>query len=313
MSLSGRVCLVTGASRGIGKGCARALADLGASVYITGRNRDSLEASAADIGGKCVGIVCDHAHDDEVEQLFERIKTENEGRLDLLVNNCYAAVPMLLGKDKSADVGKFWMLDPLIWDTVNNVGLRANYIASVYAARLMTARGTGLIVNMSSMGGVGYIFNAAYGVGKCAMDRMAADMNHELRGTGVNAISLWPGAVKTELVQENILDAKATTSEMVEAQKMFASGQTTDWVGRTVAQLMLIDIQPMAGRVVWCQEIGDKYDIRDNDGSVVPSIRSLRMCFKFAGMANIAQWIPAFIKVPSCLFNFLLLRIGNKF
>ena len=255
MSLSGRVCLVTGASRGIGKGCARGLAELGATVYITGRNRDTLDASAKDIGANCIAIVCDHAHDDQVEQLFERIKTENDGRLDLLVNNCYAAVPTLLGKESSANIQKFWEQDPLIWDTVNRVGLRANYIASVYAARMMTARGTGLIANMSSMGGIGYIFNTAYGVGKCAMDRMAADMNHELRETGVHAVSVWPGAVKTELIQEHILDAEPTTSEIEEAQKMFAFGQTTDWVGRTVAQLMLIDIKPMAGRVVWCHEV----------------------------------------------------------
>ena len=89
----------------------------------------------------------------------------------------------------------------MIWDTVNNVGLRANYIASVYAARLMVKRGSGIIVNMSSPGGLTYLFNTAYGVGKAAQDRMAADFNHELKGTGVHALSIWPGAVKTELIQ----------------------------------------------------------------------------------------------------------------
>lgn len=89
----------------------------------------------------------------------------------------------------------------MIWDTVNNVGLRANYIASVYAARIMVKRGSGIIVNMSSPGGLTYLFNTAYGVGKAAQDRMAADFNHELKGTGVHALSIWPGAVKTELIQ----------------------------------------------------------------------------------------------------------------
>ena len=89
----------------------------------------------------------------------------------------------------------------MIWDTVNNVGLRANYIASVYAARIMVKRGSGIIVNMSSPGGLSYLFNTAYGVGKAAQDRMAADFNHELKGTGVHALSIWPGAVKTELIQ----------------------------------------------------------------------------------------------------------------
>ena len=138
-----------------------------------------------------------------------------------MVNNCYAAVTLLLGKENSHHVDKFWEQDPLIWDTVNNVGLRANYIASVHAARLMVwvqsffsrkiscqivtqdivKRGNGLIVNMSSPGGLSYLFNTAYGVGKAAQDRMAQDFNHELRGTGVHALAIWPGAVKTELIQ----------------------------------------------------------------------------------------------------------------
>jgi len=104
------------------------------------------------------------------------------------------------GKKKSR-VDKFWEQDPLIWDTVNNVGLRANYIASVYAARLMVERGNGIIVNMSSPGGLTYLFNTAYGVGKAAQDRMAQDFNVELKGTGVYALAIWPGAVRTELIQ----------------------------------------------------------------------------------------------------------------
>ena len=89
---------------------------------------------------------------------------------------------------------------------MNRVGLRANYIASVYAARLMVPRGSGLIANISSAGGLTYLFNTAYGVGKAAQDRMAQDFNVELKGTGVYALAVWPGAVKTELIQENILD-----------------------------------------------------------------------------------------------------------
>ena len=140
----------------------------------------------------------------------------------MIVNNCYAAVTTLLGKDSAQAVDKFWEQPPQIWDTVNNVGLRANYIASVYAARLMVPRleflgdltnllffksGAGLIVNMSSPGGLTYLFNTAYGVGKAAQDRMAQDFNVELRGTGVKALSIWPGAVKTELIVENILES----------------------------------------------------------------------------------------------------------
>ena len=124
----------------------------------------------SDIGGAAVGVVCDHSSDEQIEKLFQRIDDENNGRLDLIVNNCYAAVPKLLGAERTDEINKFWTQDPTFWDLINNVGLRANYVASVYAARLMTKRGSGLIVNMSSAGGAGYIFNAAYGIGKCAMD-----------------------------------------------------------------------------------------------------------------------------------------------
>jgi len=102
MSLAGRVCLVTGASRGIGKGCAKALAEQGATVYITGRKLETLQATATELGKNCRPIVCDHAEPEQIEKLFDQISKENNGRLDFLVNNCYAAVTLLLGKEKKS-------------------------------------------------------------------------------------------------------------------------------------------------------------------------------------------------------------------
>jgi len=97
MALAGRVCLVTGASRGIGKGIARGLANRGATVYITGRNQETLSKTATELGENVIASVCDHSNDDAVEQLFKKIQADNDGRLDFLVNNCYAAVTTLLG------------------------------------------------------------------------------------------------------------------------------------------------------------------------------------------------------------------------
>jgi len=173
-------------------------------------------------------------------------------------------------------VDKFWLQDPLIWDTVNSAGLRANYIASVYAARLMIPRGSGIIVNMSSPGGLTYLFNTAYGVGKAAQDRMAQDFDIELQGTGVHAVAIWPGPVRTELVNEHIRDAdKSAATEIVKAKEMFKRGQTPDWVGKTVAQLLLDkNVQDKAGRVVWCHDIADEFNILETDGTVVPNMRS---------------------------------------
>ena len=128
------------------------------------------------------------------------------------------------------------------------MGLRANYIASVYAARLMVERGNGIIVNMSSPGGLTYLFNTAYGVGKATQDRMAQDFNVELKGTGVYALAIWPRAVRTELIQEHVLDADDSGGRISDdsnlslqqqgAKKVFSDEQTTDWVGLTVAQLL---------------------------------------------------------------------------
>jgi len=319
MSLAGRITLVTGASRGIGRGCAKALADQGATVYITGRKLETLSKTAQEIGGNVIPVVCDHSNDDQVENLFKQIDSDNSGRLDMIVNNCYAAVTTLLGKESSQAVDRFWEQPPQIWDTVNNVGLRANYIASVFAARLMVPRGAGLIVNMSSPGGLTYLFNTAYGVGKAAQDRMAQDFNVELRGTGVKALSIWPGAVKTELIVENILEVESDSKLIKNAKKGFEKGQSTEWVGKTVAALLSDpNIDSKAGRVIWCHDIADEFDIKEVDGSHVTSIRSLKNSIAAAHMqSGVMPWylpfIPETLLIPSWLFKIGLWMRGNKF
>jgi len=315
MALAGRVCLVTGASRGIGKGIARGLANRGATVYITGRNQETLSKTATELGENVIASVCDHSNDDAVEQLFKKIQADNDGRLDFLVNNCYAAVTTLLGKESDKAVDKFWEQEPSLWDTVNRVGLRANYVASVYAARMMVPRGDGIIVNISSPGGLTYLFNTAYGVGKAAQDRMSQDFNMELKGTGVKALAIWPGAVKTELIQENVMDADSGGDVKKEfAKKIFEKGQTTDWVGRTVAALVDDpNINSKAGRVIWCHDIANEFGIVENDGSVVPSHRSLKALMLNARAFKIAALCPNWIVLPHWLFKIALWSTGNKF
>ncbi len=134
-NLSGRVCLVTGASKGVGRGIALQLGKAGATVYVTGRTKTDLESCCAEIndaGGKGIPLVVDHGNDNEVEGLFERIDKEQQGKLDVLVNNAYAAVNFI-----SKNQGKpFWELPvPESWDIVNNVGLRNHYLCTVYASR----------------------------------------------------------------------------------------------------------------------------------------------------------------------------------
>lgn len=191
MSLSGSVCIVTGASRGIGRGIALQLGEAGATVYITGRKltdsqgdstTGTLTATASEVesrGGKCIPVQCDHSKDEEIAALFEKVKTEQNGRLDILVNNAYAAVQAI-----SEYMGKpFWEQPLSMWDTVNNVGLRNHYMCTVYAAKMMVPRKSGLIVNISSAGGLAYLFNVAYGIGKEAVSPCCQNILCDIEGS----------------------------------------------------------------------------------------------------------------------------------
>lgn len=200
----GTVALVTGASRGIGKGVALALADAGATVYITGRtvsaraeglpgSLDETVAAAAARSGRVIPLVCDHADDDQVSAVFARI-SHDAGRLDILVNNVFAlpAGP-IFGVP-------FWEQPLEVWDLMHTVGLRSHYVAARHAAQLMVPTKRGFIANISSFGARSYQVNVAYGVGKAAVDRLSADMAKELKRHGVTSVSLWPGIVRTERI-----------------------------------------------------------------------------------------------------------------
>ncbi|MFN6066208.1 MAG: SDR family NAD(P)-dependent oxidoreductase, partial [Pseudanabaena sp.] len=189
-NLKGKVALVTGASRGIGKGIAIGLGEAGALVYITGRSvnqtssTDSVSGSLLETksavekaGGICIAVSVDHSDDEQIKSLFEQIDREQNGQLDLLVNNAYGGVRSLI----SSNGKPFWESDISLWDACNQVGLRSHYIASHFAAKMMTQRKQGLIVTISSWGGLAPIFGVAYGTGKSACDRLAADMAIELK------------------------------------------------------------------------------------------------------------------------------------
>jgi NAD(P)-dependent dehydrogenase (short-subunit alcohol dehydrogenase family) len=204
-ALEGQVAVVTGASRGIGRGIALELGVAGATVYVTGRTVKPGVAAlpgtigetaeqVSKLGGRGIPVQVDHGDDAQIAALFARVAREQGGRLDILVNNVFK-VP-----DPPVWSGSFWEHPISIWDDQVGIGLRAHYVASVHGAPLMVGRKHGLIANISSRGGGGYAMSTAYGVGKCGLDRLAADMAHELRPHGVAAVSLWPSAVRTEFV-----------------------------------------------------------------------------------------------------------------
>ncbi|XP_078604718.1 dehydrogenase/reductase SDR family member 1-like [Branchiostoma floridae x Branchiostoma japonicum] len=300
--LSGKVAVVTGATRGIGKGIALQLGEAGATVYITGRTLQptgkgtSLIECAEEIekrGGKCIPVQCDHEKDDNIKALFDRIEREQNGQLDILVNNAYKAVTGIFESEKKS----FWEQDPGFWDEVNNVGLRNHYICSVYAARLMVPQKKGLIVNISSPGGLQYVFNVAYGIGKTACDRMAADCAHELRKHNVAFISLWPGAVKTELVT-NLLTERPES----ETAKMFAHTETVEFSGKSIVHLASDpNIMQKSGRILFTCLLAEEYGFTDIDGKMPLNLRSVKDLMIISGFTGLAAWTPAFLKLPGWL------------
>ncbi|XP_028328985.1 dehydrogenase/reductase SDR family member 1 [Gouania willdenowi] len=300
MSLSGWVCVVTGASRGIGRGIALQLSEAGATIYITGRQEKTLRQTALEVserGGQCIPVICDSTKDEDIKGLFERIKHERDGRLDMLVNNAYAGV-----QDIFENTGKkFWEMEPSMWDSINNAGLRGHYFFSVYASRLMVAQGRGLIVTISSFGGLMYLFNVPYGVGKAACDRLAGDMAIELKKRGVASVSLWPGAVQTELVSQIILE----NSEKSALTKMFANGETTEMSGKCIVNLATDqNLMSLTGKVLMTCDLARRYGLQDIDGRAVEDYTSLKFLLsQFPYLSWLSVITPSFVRLPKFLLS----------
>ncbi|ELR98608.1 SDR family NAD(P)-dependent oxidoreductase [Gloeocapsa sp. PCC 73106] len=288
-TLQGKIALVTGATRGIGKGIAIALGEAGATIYITGRS-DTLTATSAEViaaGGQCIPVQIDHSDDTAVATLFERIDNEQNGQLDLLVNNAFSGVKVLRDNQGKS----FWEGDLNLWDACNNVGLRSHYIASVYAAKIMTKRRQGLICTISSWGSLNYIFGVAYGTGKAACDRLAADMAVELKQHNVASLSLWPGIVGTEEITQ-------WAREFPTQNPAISAGynwETPLFTGRVLAALAAEpQIMRLTGTTQIVAELAHDYGILDENGVRPASFRSLRFILPLVipELRNYAQFLP---------------------
>lgn len=259
-ALDGRIAVVTGASRGIGKGCALELGAAGATVYVTGRTLSegghavpgSLESTLTEIealGGRGVAAVCDHADDAQVEALFERVARE-AGQLDVLVNNAFRVPPKIDPKVP------FWETPVSDWDAMIDVGTRSSYVGTHFAARMMVPRGRGLIVNISSAGAIRFFHHLVYGVGKAALDRITREAARPLAEHGVAIVSVWPNLVKTERVlQLGGFD--------------LSRAESLRFTGRAVAALASDpEVMRYSGRAVTSRGLADAYGLTDVDGSL---------------------------------------------
>jgi NAD(P)-dependent dehydrogenase (short-subunit alcohol dehydrogenase family) len=265
------VAVVTGASRGAGRGIAIALGSHGATVYVTGRSEQAGDSSLGGTihetaeavtaaGGKGIAVRVDHADDEQVRALFERVRSEQR-RVDILVNNaCLIRDEMMLPLP-------FWDKPLNVVDSLD-VGLRSSYVASYYAAPLMLAQRKGLVIFTSASGAVHYVFGPAYGVHKAGVDKMAADMAVDFRSHGIAALSIWMGPLLTQRLQQMISERPDKYGQLAE------TAETPEFTGHVIWALFNDPaLMELSGQTIIGAESALGYGIKDSAGRQPPSYR----------------------------------------
>lgn len=270
-----RVAIVTGASRGAGKGIALALGEAGMTVYVTGRSTESptgdlpgtITATAAEVtarGGRGIAVAVDHSSDESVAALVEQVRAEH-GYVDVLVNNVFAA------PDGLVTPLPFWE-QSLDMDQMFDIGLRSTYVMTALAAPLLIADPSrrGLVVNTSGFGGTCFMHGPAYGAVKAGVDKMAHDFAVDLKPHGVTAVSIWMGLLRTE---------RTTRVLAAEPDKYRGVDQTTEspeFPGRVIVALDAhADKERFTGRVLVAAELAGVLGVTDVDGRQPASRRPL--------------------------------------
>ena len=267
------VAIVTGASRGAGRGIAIALGSHGCTVYVTGRTvkpgDHHLAGTVAETanavteaGGKGIAVACDSGDDEQVKALFEQVKAE-QGRLDILVNNAAAVY------DELTIPGNFWE-KPLKMADMIDVGIRSSYVASWFAAPMMIEQGSGLIVFTSASGSVHYALGPSYGAHKASLDKMAFDMDVEfkLAEANVSTVSIWMGAVLTERLKM-VID-----SDREKFGPLEAISETPEFTGHIIWALYNDPaLKEKSGKTLIGAELAVEYGIKDEGGRQPPSYR----------------------------------------
>ena len=266
-SLTGKIALVTGASRGVGKGIALGLGEAGATVYVTGRTIEEGKAAVSlpgtiyqtaeeitKLGGKGIAVRCDHLEYEEVREVFQRIQTE-QNRLDILVNNVWGGYEFFNDGTEFWKEKGFWTAPISRWDKAFQSGVRAHYVASVLAAPIMITQQSGLIVNISFFAAERDDKGVSYAAAKAADDRMATAMAHELREYHVAVVSIYPGLVRTESVMKSAEFFDLSNSE------------SPQFIGRAITALATDpNVMQKSGQILVAAAVAKEYGFTDIDG-----------------------------------------------
>ncbi|TAL02517.1 MAG: SDR family NAD(P)-dependent oxidoreductase [Rhodospirillaceae bacterium] len=281
------IAVVTGASRGAGRGIAIALGGYGCTVYVTGRSEKAGDASlpgtiyetaeaVTAAGGKGIAVRVDHSDDDQTKALVDQVLRE-QGRLDILVNNACAL------SDALTNPGGFWEKPLEIVDMLD-VGLRSGYVASYYAAPTLVKQRHGLVIFTSASGSVHYVLGPAYGAHKAGMDKFAADMAVDFKDYNVAAISIWMGGLLTDRLKRII------ASDPVKFAHLEGTLETPEFTGHIIWALYNDPkLMEMSGQTVIGAEMAVKYGIKDEGGRQPPSFRDLHHIAPRVQYANVVR------------------------
>ena len=273
--LAGQVSLVAGATRGAGRGIARALAEAGAFVYCTGRSAagypkgmdrpetlDETVALIEETGGRAVALRVDHTHEDEVSRLAARIR-EEAGRVDVLVDSVWGADPMIDWPRR------FWEVDLADVRAYLDQTLISHLLTSRHLAPLMVEADRGLIIEVIDGHFQGYRGHILYDLVKASLARLAYGMAMELAQTGVAALALSPGFLRSEAVLEHFGVSEENWRDAITTDPYFAESETPMLVGRAAAALAADpNVKGKAGLICFASDLAREYGFTDVDGRV---------------------------------------------
>jgi NAD(P)-dependent dehydrogenase (short-subunit alcohol dehydrogenase family) len=269
--LDGKVAVVAGATRGVGRGIACMLGEAGALVYCTGRSvrgrpatpgrPETIEETAemvAQFGGRGIAVQVDHTREEQVQGLIERIRAE-QGRLDVLVNDLFG--------DPVDEWRPFWTLSIAKGLRMLDNALHAHLITSRHAVPLMLERRQGLVVEITDGHFPGYRDQLFFDLANFSKYRIAYAMAVELRPYGITALALTPGYTRTEAVLENWGVTEANWQEGLKKDPNLVASETPFYAGRAVAALAADPkVAEKSGKVFTSWDLAAEYGFTDRDG-----------------------------------------------